>query len=92
MHDLHPSDHGNFHRQGKKREPFARDCLKVAEQTIADLKLVDAETLAQWRKEAVTKVDEAIAAAQKEAPPEGDKEDWCALSKRDLVDDVGTIE
>src|SRR5262249_8206852 len=35
-----------------KREPFARDCLKVAEQTIADLKLVDAKTLAEWRKEA----------------------------------------
>jgi len=85
-------DDASYVTEEIKREPFARDCLKVAEQTIADLKLVDAETLAQWRKEAVTKVDEAIAAAQKEAPPEGDKEDWCALSKRDLVDDVGTIE
>src|SRR6266498_2141712 len=69
-----------------KQEPFARDCLKVAEQTIADLKLVDAETLAEWRKEAATKVDEAVATAQKEAPPDGDKEDWCAISMRNLVD------
>jgi hypothetical protein len=52
------------------------------------LKLADAETLAEWRKEAVAKVDEAIATAQKEAPPEGDKEDWCALSTRDLVDQL----
>jgi pyruvate dehydrogenase E1 component alpha subunit/2-oxoisovalerate dehydrogenase E1 component alpha subunit len=69
-----------------KREPFARDCLKVAEQTIADLNLVDAKTLAEWRKEAAAKVDEAIATAQKEPPPDGDKEDWCAISMRNLVD------
>jgi hypothetical protein len=31
-------------------------------------------------------VEEAIAAAQQEAAPEGNKEDWCALSTRDLVD------
>jgi pyruvate dehydrogenase E1 component alpha subunit/2-oxoisovalerate dehydrogenase E1 component alpha subunit len=75
-----------------KREPFARDCLTVAEQTILDWKLADAETLAQWRKEAVSKIDEAVATAQKEAPPEGDREDWCALSTRDLIDRVEMIE
>src|SRR5256712_7356386 len=69
-----------------KREPFARDCLKVAEQTIADLNLVDAETLAQWRKDAAAQVDEAIATAQQEPAPEADKEDWSAISTRDLVD------
>ena len=69
-----------------KREPFARDCLKVAEQTISDRNLLDAETLAEWRRNAVTQVDQAIATAQKEAPPEGDKEDWCAISQRELVD------
>jgi TPP-dependent pyruvate/acetoin dehydrogenase alpha subunit len=71
-----------------KRQPFARDCLKVAEQMIIDLKLVDPETLAAWRKEAVAQIDEAIAAAQKEPTPEGDKEDWCALSTRALIDFV----
>jgi len=69
-----------------KRQPFARDCLKVAEKTIVDLNLLGAETLAQWRKDAAAQVDEAIATAQKEAPPEGDKEDWCAISTRDLAD------
>jgi TPP-dependent pyruvate/acetoin dehydrogenase alpha subunit len=55
---------------------------------IIDLKLVDPETLAAWRKEAVAQIDEAIAAAQKEPTPEGDKEDWCALSTRALIDFV----
>ena len=81
-------DDASYITEEIKREPFARDCLKVAEQTIAHLKLADAETLAEWRKEAAAKVDEAIATAQKEAPPEGDKEDWCAISTRDLVDRV----
>src|SRR3989449_3607144 len=71
-----------------KRLPFARDCLKVAEQTISDRNLLDAETLAEWRRNAVTQGDQAIATAPKEAPPEGDKEDWCAYSMRDLANSV----
>src|SRR5438128_2192223 len=71
-----------------KRLPFARDCLKVAEQTIADLNLVDAETLREWRKDAAAQVDQAISTAQKEAAPEADEEDWCAISMRDLVDSL----
>jgi TPP-dependent pyruvate/acetoin dehydrogenase alpha subunit len=79
-------DDANYVTEQIKGEPFARDCLKVAEQTIADLNLIDSETLTEWRKEAAAKVDEAIATAQQEAAPEGDKEDWCALSTRDLID------
>src|SRR6184192_2087473 len=71
-----------------KRQPFARDCLKAAEQTIADLNLLDAETLAQWRKDAAAQVDQAISAAQKEAAPEADEEEWYAISMRDLVDSL----
>jgi pyruvate dehydrogenase E1 component alpha subunit/2-oxoisovalerate dehydrogenase E1 component alpha subunit len=79
-------DDASYVTEEMKREPFARDCLKVAEQTILDLKLLNAETLAEWRKEAAAQVDEAIAAAQKEPVPEADKEDWCAYSIRDLAD------
>ena len=81
-------DDASYVTEDIKREPFARDCLKVAEQTIADLHLLDAETLAGWRKDAAAQVDEAIATAQKEAPPEADKEDWCAISTRELVDSL----
>src|SRR5712664_3193361 len=79
-------DDASYVSEEIKQQPFARDCLKVAEQTIVDLNLVDAETLTEWRKAAAAKVDEAIATAQQEAAPEGDKEDWCALSTRDLID------
>ena len=69
-----------------KRQPFARDCLKLAEQTIIESNLVDPDILAEWRKDAVAQVDEAVATAQKEPVPEANKEDWCALSTRHLVD------
>src|SRR5437899_1939084 len=59
-------DDASYVPEEVKRQPFARDCLKVAEQTIVDLKLVDPEMLAEWRKEAAAQVDEAIAAAQQE--------------------------
>src|SRR6266576_2900232 len=74
-----------------KRESFARDCVKLAEQKIVDLNLADAATLKAWRAEAAAKVDEAITTAQKEAAPEAAEEDWCALSQRDLIDRAGSV-
>ncbi len=79
-------DDASYVPEEVKSQPFARDCLKVAEHAIVDLKLVSPETLAEWRKDASAQVDEAIATAQKEPVPEADKEDWCALFTRDLVD------
>ena len=81
-------DDASYVTEEIKREPFARDCLKVAEQTIADLNLADAETLREWRKDAAAQVDQAISAAQKEAAPEADEEEWYAISMRDLVDSL----
>src|SRR5713101_4057917 len=77
-------DDASYVTDEMKRQPFALDCLKCTEKTIVDLSLAGTETLREWREDAAAKVDEAIATAQKEAAPEGDKEDWCALSTRDL--------
>jgi pyruvate dehydrogenase E1 component alpha subunit/2-oxoisovalerate dehydrogenase E1 component alpha subunit len=85
-------DDASYVPEEMKRQAFARDCVKVAEQTIIESNLLDPDTLAEWRKDAVAQVDEAVATAQKEAVPEADKEDWCALSTRDLVDHVGEEE
>jgi len=71
-----------------KSEPFAQDALKCAEKVIIDQNLADAETLQSWREEAAVRVEEAVSTAQKEPVPEGDEEDWCAISTRELVDQV----
>src|SRR5947208_2430802 len=85
-------DEASYLPEDVKGQPFARDCLKVAEQTIIESNLLDPNALAEWRKDAVAQVDDAVATAQKEAVPEADKEDWCALSTRDLVDHLGEDE
>lgn len=79
-------DDASYVTEEIKREPFAQDCLKRTEKLILDLNLADADTLKSWRAEAAAKVDEAIMTAQKEAAPDGAKEDWCAMSVRALMD------
>src|SRR5216110_911654 len=79
-------DDASYVTDEMKRQPFAQDCLKLAEKKIVDLEMADAATLQSWREDAVKQVDEAIATAQKEAAPDAEKEDWCAISTRELVD------
>jgi acetoin:2,6-dichlorophenolindophenol oxidoreductase subunit alpha len=69
-----------------KRQPFAQDCLKLAEKKILDLELLDEPTLQSWREDAAAQVDDAIATAQKEPAPDGAEEDWAAISTRELLD------
>src|SRR5438105_8990177 len=69
-----------------KRQPFAQDCVKLTEKKIVDLGLADAATLQSWKDDARKQVDEAIETAQKDPAPEGEKEDWCAISTREPVD------
>src|SRR3954466_1284245 len=85
-------DDASYVPEEMKRQAFARDCLEAAKQIIIESNLMDQDPLAESRKDAVAQVDEAVAAAQKEAVPEADKEDWCALSTRDLVDHVSEDE
>lgn len=69
-----------------RKEPFAQDSLKRAETLILERDLLDQTTFDSWREEAAAEVEEAVATAQKEAAPDGDSEDWCAISMRHLVD------
>jgi len=79
-------DDASYVTEEIKRQPFAQDCVKLAEKKIVDLQLVDAATLQSWKDDAKKQVDEAIATAQQEAAPEGDKEDWRAISTSELLD------
>ncbi len=70
-----------------RKEPFAQDCLRCAEAFIKEHELADAPTLQSWREEAAREVDEAVATAQSEPVPNGEEEDWCALSVRQYRDE-----
>jgi pyruvate dehydrogenase E1 component alpha subunit/2-oxoisovalerate dehydrogenase E1 component alpha subunit len=79
-------DDASYITEELKRETFAQDCLFRAEKVIIDSALADKEKLKEWRDQASVEVDKALTTAQTEAPPDGAKEDWCALSMRHLVD------
>src|SRR4051812_19812238 len=69
-----------------KREPFAQDALARAEKFIIEGGLLDRDALQQMRAEIAAEVEEAVATAQQEDPPQASEEDWCALATRELVD------
>jgi TPP-dependent pyruvate/acetoin dehydrogenase alpha subunit len=69
-----------------KRESFAQDALQRAEKLILDEGLLDRDALQQMRAEIAAEVEEAVATAQQEDPPQASDEDWCALSVRELAD------
>lgn len=71
-----------------RNEPFARDSVKYAEQQILELELAEAGTLRQWRDEIVAEVEQAVNIAQMEAAPQGSEEDWCAMSTREMADQI----
>lgn len=71
-----------------KREPFAQDALQKAEKLALDQKLATREDLQKIRNEVASQIDEAIATAQQEDAPVGSEEDWCAMSVRELADQI----
>ena len=66
-----------------------RIALQRAEQLILEQELAGSRRrCSKWRAEIAAEVDEAVATAQREAAPVGSEEDWCAISTRELVDQI----
>jgi pyruvate dehydrogenase E1 component alpha subunit/2-oxoisovalerate dehydrogenase E1 component alpha subunit len=71
-----------------KREAFAQDALQRTEQFVLEQELMDRDGLQQMRAELAAEVDEAVSTAQQEDAPVGSEEDWCAVSTRELADQI----
>ena len=63
-----------------RTSPLGRDPMKVAEAWLLQKNWVDPETLAEWRREAAQKIEDAIAKVQREPAPNPYQEKWQALS------------
>src|SRR5205814_9418155 len=50
-------DDASYVTEEIKRQPFAQDCLKIAEKKIVDLGLADAATLQSWKEDAKKQVE-----------------------------------
>jgi pyruvate dehydrogenase E1 component alpha subunit/2-oxoisovalerate dehydrogenase E1 component alpha subunit len=70
-----------------KASDLGRDCMKLAEEFLKQQGWADAAALAKWRAEAVQKVEEATADAQRDpAPNPFEKDYWAALSNQHLLE------
>ena len=67
-----------------KASALGKDCLKVAEAHLMAQHWADAQTIAEWRKEAAQQVEETVAKVRREAGPDPYKETWCALASKHL--------
>ena len=67
-----------------KNSPIGRDCLKVAEEYLLGQKWSDAATLATWRSEIVSEIEEAVGQVQREPTPDPFAENWSAISSEHL--------
>ena len=70
-----------------KSTPVGRDCLGVAEQQIYAEQWATKADLDKWRAGVVSQVEEAMATALRESPPDPGAEKWTALSTTRLRDD-----
>jgi pyruvate dehydrogenase E1 component alpha subunit/2-oxoisovalerate dehydrogenase E1 component alpha subunit len=79
-------DDGRYISHGLREAAIGRDCLRLAEEQITGSGWADAAQLTSWRDEANLQVEEALATTMREALPDPEEEDWCALSSRDYQD------
>jgi TPP-dependent pyruvate/acetoin dehydrogenase alpha subunit len=71
-----------------KASPIGRDCLQVAREFLLEKKWASPATLDAWKRDAIRKIDDAVSTVQREAPPDGYQEEWCALASKHLAEGV----
>jgi len=79
-------DDSSYIDPGLRSAPVGRDCLKLAEQCLAEQQWADATTLAKWRGEIVQQVEDAVLTVQREPTPDPFREDWRAIATEHLVE------
>jgi TPP-dependent pyruvate/acetoin dehydrogenase alpha subunit len=79
-------DDANYIDQQLKNSALGGDCLKLAEDFLRQQSWTDVATLAQWRGEAIQKVEDAVATVQREPTPDPFTETWSALATARLAE------
>jgi pyruvate dehydrogenase E1 component alpha subunit/2-oxoisovalerate dehydrogenase E1 component alpha subunit len=79
-------DDASYVDPGLKSSPCGRDCVKVSEAEMLDKAWADAQSLANWRADAIRKVEDTVAQVQREPGVDPYKEEWCALASKHLID------
>src|SRR5690348_5240245 len=79
-------DDASYVPQEMKSQPFAQDPVARTEKFVLDNGLLNEDALKNMRSEIAREVDEAVATAQQEDPPQPREEDWRSMSTQELLD------
>jgi pyruvate dehydrogenase E1 component alpha subunit/2-oxoisovalerate dehydrogenase E1 component alpha subunit len=79
-------DDFNYVNHALKNSPIGRDCIQVAQEQMLAHGWSTEEELKAMRERARAEVEEACATANREARPDPNEEEWCALSTRYLAE------
>jgi acetoin:2,6-dichlorophenolindophenol oxidoreductase subunit alpha len=79
-------DDASYIPESMKQSPIGQDCLHVAEKEIQELGWATASQIKKWKTESKTQVEAAVTQASKEAAPDPFRENWLAVSARELSD------
>ena len=82
-------DDASYVPQEMKEQPFAQDPVARTEKFILENGLMERDELQKLRADIAKQIDEAVATAQQEDPPQPREEDWRAMSKQELIDNPG---
>jgi acetoin:2,6-dichlorophenolindophenol oxidoreductase subunit alpha len=78
-------DDASYVSSSLKQSPLGRDCLELARHRLIKETWATLEDIQLWQEHAVSQVQQAIATAQKESPPDPYCESWEALSSTWLL-------
>ncbi len=67
-----------------RESPLGADCLKLAEARLLAAGWADEDSLREMQEDAQRQIEEAVSTTLREALPDPNTEDWCALASRHL--------
>ncbi len=77
-------DDASYVAKRLRESNLGKDCLEVGIQEVLDEGLVSEREINEWKREAAERVQEAVAAAQKDPTPDPYQEDWKAVSEEGM--------
>jgi pyruvate dehydrogenase E1 component alpha subunit/2-oxoisovalerate dehydrogenase E1 component alpha subunit len=77
-------DDANYVDPELKQMQLGRDCLKVAEAELIHRQWAGPAQLASWRSDDIAQIEDLVAQVQHEPTPDPFREDWSAISSRQL--------
>jgi TPP-dependent pyruvate/acetoin dehydrogenase alpha subunit len=87
-------DDAHYINPALRKSGLGRDCLEVAEEALLKENLVSNESVQTWRKEAISRIEEAFQIALHDDPPDPYKETWSALAtarlREGMIEDLAT--